>query len=84
MRTVIACCAALLASCASVPQVPESVLVPVQVACVPEPTPSAPEGKSASELSELSDHDLILTIAAEWLDLKAWVSQITPVLEACR
>ena len=32
----------------------------------------------------MSDHDLILTIAAEWHELKAWAAQIAPVLDACR
>ena len=83
MRTVIACCA-LLCACSTAPQVPESVLVPVATPCIPQNMPAAPLYSTPNEMAALSDHDLILTIAAEWHELKAYVSLIAPILEACK
>ena len=80
----VCCAAALLASCASVPEGPKELLVPVASSCVPQGTPPAPQTVANQSLRALDDHRLVLTIAAERLDLIAWVRQIEPVLQACR
>lgn len=80
----ICCAAALLSSCASVPDLPKEVTIPVAVPCVPVDTPLAPETLSIAQLAAMSDYELVLRIAADRLDLIAWVRQIEPVLQACR
>ena len=71
-------------SCASVPEGPKVVSVPVAVSCVPADTPAPPGISIPRALLALDDHRLVLTIAAERLDLIAWVRKIEPVLQACR
>ena len=80
----ICCAAALLSACASVPVGPKEILIPIAVSCIPVETQSPPHTKSNAELSLLDDYALVLTIAAERLELIAWVRQIEPVLQACR
>lgn len=80
---LICCAAALISSCAT-PEGPKSVLVPVPVGCVPESVVAAPKFSTNQELANMSDHALIFNIAAEWLELKAYVSLVAPVIEACR
>lgn len=78
------CVAAILAGCASVPEGPQSVLVPVATSCLPADLPSLAQYSSPTELSVLDDYALVLRIAAERLELLAWASQIIPALEACK
>ena len=81
--SLICCVAALLSACASVPDAPKVVTIPVAVSCVPADTAAAPEIASASQFAAMSDYELVLRIAAERLDLIAWARQIVPILRAC-
>lgn len=72
---------ALLAGCA---QAPVSVSVPVAVSCVPRETPAFPVVSTNAELSALDDGQLVLTIAAERLDLLGYAKQAEAVIRACR
>lgn len=74
----------LLLGCATAPELPASVSVPVAVACVGPDTPPVPQVTPAAELAKLGDYELVLRIAAERLELASWASVITPVLSACR
>ena len=80
---LIACCAAALTACAT-PSGPATVQVPVAVSCMPHTTPQPPVSRATAELSLLDDHQLVLTIASEWYELKAYAQQASALIEACR
>lgn len=80
---LIAYFAVALVGCAS-PEGPRVVQVPVAVRCVPSQAPKTPSVSLNTELANLSDYELVLRIASEWHELKAWAEQIAPVLESCR
>jgi hypothetical protein len=77
--SIIACLALL--GCASVPQ---SVSVPVAVSCIPQEIPGQPSISTDQTLAAMSDYELVLRIAAERLELLAYVKQVQPILEACK
>lgn len=81
---IILCCAAALISACATPDGPRTVAVPVAVQCVPSETPSPPELRNIAQIKHLGDHALVLRIAAEWYELRAWASLVAPILDACR
>lgn len=72
----------LLAGCASVE--PQVVQVPVATSCLPTQIPQIPPTKSDPELASMSDADLVLTIAAERLDLLVYSKQADALLKSCQ
>jgi hypothetical protein len=71
----------LLSSCASLPT---TVQVPVTVSCLPSEVPALPPVLDNPALQRLDDATLILTIAAERLDLLSYARQAEAVISACR
>lgn len=73
-----------LSACASGPQLPERILVPVASSCVPTGMPPAPTISTNAELLGLADRELVLRIAAERLELISFSRQAEAVLSGCQ
>lgn len=75
------CCAAIMAlqGCAAI-----QALLPVGISCVPKDAPRMPPVMPNGELARLVDDVLVLTIAAERLDLLRYGKQAEAVIEGCR
>ena len=59
------CVAAILVGCASVPEGPGVVSVPIATSCLPTDTPKSPPLRAFSELTGLDDRALVLTITLD-------------------
>lgn len=73
--------AVLLSACATPPP---TVKIPVTVTCIPQGTPEPPAISSGGELKAMGDEELVLTIAAERLELAGYAVQAGAVIKACR
>ena len=73
---------ALAATGCSTP--PPTVSVPVAISCLPAATPSKPATSSNAELAAMTDERLVLTIAAERLDLIFYSAKADAVIQACK
>lgn len=73
--------ACLTVGCATPPPTAE---IPVAVSCVPPGAPDRPAVSSNPELRAMTDERLVLTIAAERLDLISYSAQADAVIRACR
>lgn len=82
MRTAAALLlAGLLSACSTLPA---EVKIPVSVPCVPRETPEPPAISSGAELKAMGDEELVLTIAAERLELAGYAAEAGAVIKACR
>ena len=82
MRLLL-CCLAALAGCATEAPLPRTVEVPVRVPCVKD-APALPAVKANAELAALGDEALVLTIAAERLELLGYALKADAVISGCR
>lgn len=74
----------LLSACATTQPDPITIKIPVPTPCItPDQVPVSPEIKPDSELAKLPDGQLVLTLAAERLDLKRYHGEASAVLQAC-
>lgn len=80
----------LMAGCATKTVEPVTVRVPVEVKIpVPVPclnlndVPAIPKLANDVELAALSNRDLILSVEIQRRQLRAWRSQVDPLLAAC-
>ena len=78
MRALLLCCV-LLTGCESL-----KALLPVAVSCVPREAPMMPPVLPDSDLRRLPDDTLVLTIAAERLDLLRYGKLAEAVISGCR
>lgn len=72
---------AFLTACSTPVQV---VRVPVATTCIPSGAPTPPATSTNEALRAMPDGALILTIAAERLDLIAYAREADAVIKACR
>ena len=82
MRTILLC-TALIAGCASQPQVPTVTKVPVPVPCIKE-APEKPATTDEKALLAMDDYAATLTTWTERLLLKAYSEKADAVIQACR
>lgn len=76
-------CSALLAGCASGPQIPKEVRVPVPVSCIDQPS-AKPSMLSDAELLALDDYALVIALARDRRVRQGWEATIEAVVAGCR
>ena len=84
MRLLLLASVGILTGCVSEPTLPTVVQIPIPASCVPADTPEPPAIRSNAELAKLGDGELVLTIAAERLDLLGYAQAASAVIEGCR
>lgn len=72
-----------LAGCASGPQIPKEVRVPVPVSCIDQ-VPQRPSMLSDAELLALDDYGLVIALARDRRVRQGWEATIEALLEGCR
>ena len=83
MRLIL-CCGALLAGCATGPQVPAVVKVPVPISCIQGEPPAKPETLSEAEILVMDEYAATLTVWTERLMLKSYALRAEAVILGCR
>lgn len=74
----------LLSGCASIPNLPKEVLVPVPVACIASSDlPAKPDFVTDAALSVMTDGDLILSLAADRRQNQGYRAELEAVLAGC-
>jgi hypothetical protein len=73
----------LLVGCASGPQIPKEIRVPVPVACIDQ-VPQRPSMLSDAELLALDDYGLVLALARDRRVRQGWEATIEALIEGCR
>ena len=73
----------LLASCATLPKVPETVLTPIAVTCIKE-SPTKPEFMTRDDFKKLNSADYVLMMTSEWLKQNSYIGELESVLSACK
>lgn len=81
IRILVSC--AVLTGCASVPQIPKEIRVPVAVPCI-DRVPQRPSMLSDSELLALDDYGLVIALARDRRVRQGWEATIEALLEGCR
>ena len=81
---LILCCTAVLAGCATGPQVPAVVKVPVPVSCIQGEPPAKPDTLSEAEILVMDDYAATLTVWTERLLLKSYAVRAEAVILGCR
>ena len=74
--------AGLLAGCASSPQIPRKVRVPVPVPCISQP-PQRPALLSDQDLLALDDYGLVLGLARDRRLRQAYEAQLEAAIAGC-
>ena len=75
------CGTAILAGCATPPP---TVEIPVAVSCLPKNAPAKPATSTNAALKAMDDEKLVLTIAAERLDLISYAAEADAAIQACK
>lgn len=81
MRTLLL--ALLLAGCASGPQMPERVEVPVQVPCI-ERVPEKPQTTPRDALLALDDYRFVLSLWRDRMLMEDYAAQLEATVEGCK
>ena len=82
MKSLIVASLLALVGCAASPA--KEATIPVAVQCIPSDAPTLPQVGTNAELAAMSDHELILRIAAERLELLTYGRAADAVIRACR
>lgn len=72
-----------LAGCASGPQIPKEIRVPVPVSCIDQ-APVKPSMLSDAELLALDDYALVIALARDRRVRQGWEAGLEAVIEGCR
>lgn len=73
----------LLAGCATVPDVPTEVRVPVAVPCLTVDQVPRATFKTDADLAKLPDGPLVLALAKDRLERQAHIGRIEAILQGC-
>ena len=83
MRFALILLVGSLAGCASGPQIPKEVRVPVPVPCI-DRAPQRPSMLSDAELLALDDYGLVIALARDRRVRQGWEATVEALLEGCR
>lgn len=72
-----------LAGCASGPQIPKEIRVPVPTPCIDQP-PAKPSMLSDAELLALDDYGLVIALARDRRVRQGYETELEAVVEGCR
>lgn len=73
----------ILASCTTLPKVPEKVLVPIAVSCIKE-VPIKPDFITRDSLKQLSASDYVISITSEYLKQGNYIGELEATLQGCK
>jgi len=74
----------LLTGCASIPEVPKEVLIPVYTPCIyAKDLPAKPPFLTDSEMAKMSDADLVISLRTDQLNYRGYVPLVEALIEAC-
>lgn len=76
-------CAVLLAGCATAPPAPVRIEVPVMVPCIGE-VPERPAYEFDKLPDMVTDGEIILALARDWLRGRGYEGELAALVEACR
>ena len=83
MRLIL-CCTAVLAGCATGPQVPAVVKVPVPISCIQGEPPAKPETASEAEILAMDEFAATISVWTERLMLKSYAVRAEAIILGCR
>lgn len=72
-----------LAGCASGPQIPKEIRVPVPVPCIDQ-VPQRPSMLSDAELLALDDYGLVIALARDRRVRQGYIAELEATVEGCR
>ena len=81
LRILVSC--AVLAGCATIPEIPREVRVPVPVPCIERP-PVKPSMLSDAELLALDDYGLVIALARDRRVRQGYIADLEATVEGCR
>lgn len=81
IRILVSC--AVLTGCASAPEIPREVRVPVPTPCI-DRAPQRPSMLSDAELLALDDYGLVIALARDRRVRQGWEATIEALVEGCR
>lgn len=83
MRIIVISFLTILTGCATVPDVPTEVRVPVPVACVTQDQVPRATFPMDADLAKLPDGPLVYALAKDRLERQAHIGKLEAVLQGC-